>query len=379
MGVESIPANLLRYRKARGITQQQIAKDIGISRQAYSAIEAGKSVPKSGTLVAIAQAFGSSVPYILADPPSFSSLRFRSNKSMRKRDEAYRDILLHEFRRWLDDYAFLEELLGVSSSWEIEGVDENEPIRAAEAVRRKLDLQKEEPIDDIIGLLESAGTKIFTRNFGLPQLFGFSAGVADMGPAIAVDTSSDVTIERQVFTAAHELGHLVMHQGSYTRVTGEESEKEEVEANNFGSHFLLPQAAFERELDESSGLALVDFVLHVKRKFRISYKTVLVRLVKEYNQSESLYQRFYVAYKQKYGESLKGHVEPDPLQDPIAPREVAEPLTSHDFVESRLAGLVKQAYEQKFISASRAAEILRIPLDEMRGLETNWVAVDGRE
>lgn len=376
MGVENIPANLLRYRKAKGITQQQCAKDIGISRQAYSAIEAGKSAPKSGTLVSIARALDSSVPDILADPPSFSSLRFRSNKSMRKRDEAHRDILLHEFRRWLDDYAFLEELLGVRSSWEIQGVEENEPVRAAEAVRDVLDLEEEEPIDDIIGLLEAAGTKIFTREFGLPQVFGFSAGVADMGPAIAVDTSSDVTIERQVFTAAHELGHLVMHQGSYTGLTGDESDKEEVQANNFGSHFLLPRAAFERELNESSGLALVDFVLHVKRKFRISYKTVLLRLVKEYNQPESLYQRFYVAYKQKYGGSLKGHVELDPLQDPIAPREVAEPLTIHDFVESRLARLVKQAYEKELISASRAAEILQIPLDEMRGLESNWVTVD---
>jgi predicted HTH domain antitoxin len=38
--------------------------------------------------------------------------------------------------------------------------------------------------------------------------------------------------------------------------------------------------------------------------------------------------------------------------------------------------LVKQAYERELISASRAAEILQIPLAEMRGLETNWVAVD---
>lgn len=85
MGVESIPANLLRYRKAQGVTQVQLAKDIGISRQAYYAIEAGRSVPKSGTLVAIAQALDSSLPDILADPPSFSSLRFRSGRSTSSR------------------------------------------------------------------------------------------------------------------------------------------------------------------------------------------------------------------------------------------------------------------------------------------------------
>ncbi|MDA3949837.1 MAG: XRE family transcriptional regulator [Spirochaeta sp.] len=375
MGVESIPANLLRYRKAKGITQQQIAKDIGISRQAYSAIEAGKSAPKSGTLVSIARALDSSVPDILADPPSFSSLRFRSNKSMPKREQAQRDVLLHDFRRWLDDYSFLENLLEVGSRWRFEGVDSDDPVSAAAQARAAIHVEPDEPIDDIIGLLESAGAKVFAEDFGLSKVFGFSAARADNGPAIAVNTSPDISIERQIFTVAHELGHLVMHEHSYVGMTGDGSDDEEAEANQFGSHFLLPKEAFDQELEESAGLALVDLVLHIKRKFRVSYKTVLFRLVSEYGIDNSLYQRFAVAYGQRYGKNLRGHVEPDALQDPIARHEI-EGLSRHDFVESGLSRLVKQAYKQELISASRAAEILQIPLDEMRGLESNWVTVD---
>jgi Zn-dependent peptidase ImmA (M78 family) len=354
---------------------QQIADDIGISRQAYSAIEAGKSVPKSGTLVALAEALDSSVPDILADPPSFSSLRFRSGRSMPKREQAKRDVLLHDFRRWLDDYSFLEKLLDVGDNWPFESAGADDPVRAEAQARDSIGVESDEPIDDIIGLLESAGAKVFTEDFQLPKVYGFSAGRADNGPAIAVNTSPDISIERQIFTVAHELGHLIMHERSYVGVTGDGSDDEETDANRFGSHFLLPKKAFEQELEESSGLPLVDLVLHVKRKFRVSYKTVLFRLVNEYGVDRSLYQRFAVAYGQRYGKNLRGHAEPDALQDPIARDEIEE-LSRYDFVESGLSRLVKQAYNQELISASRAAEILRIPLDEMRGLESNWVAVD---
>ncbi|MFP4377565.1 MAG: ImmA/IrrE family metallo-endopeptidase [Spirochaetales bacterium] len=375
MGVERIPANLLRYRKAKGLTQEQIAKDVGISRQAYSAIEAGKSVPKSGTLVALAEALDSSVPDILADPPSFSSLRFRSGRSMPKREQAKRDVLLHDFRRWLDDYSFLENLLEVGNRWRFEDVDSDAPVSAAAQARAAVHVKPDEPIDDIIGLLESAGAKVFAEDFGLSKVFGFSAARADNGPAIAVNTSSDISIERQIFTVAHELGHLIMHESSYVGVSGDGDDDEEAEANQFGSHFLLPKEAFDQELEESSGLGLVDLVLHVKRKFRISYKTVLFRLVSEYGVDSSLYQRFAVAYSKRYGKNLKGHAEPDALQDPIA-RDEIEGLSRHDFVESGLSRLVKQAYERDLITASRAAEILQVPLEAMRSLSNEWVAVD---
>jgi len=118
----------------------------GISRQAYSAIEAGKSVPKSGTLVSIAQALDSSVPDILVDTPSFSSLRFRSGRPMPKRELAKRDVLLHTFRRWLDDYSFLEKLLDVGDNWPFENVGGDDPVRAAAQARDSIGVESVEPI-----------------------------------------------------------------------------------------------------------------------------------------------------------------------------------------------------------------------------------------
>ncbi len=164
-----------------------------------------------------------------------------------------------------------------------------------------------------------------------------------------MNAGETISVERQIFTAAHELGHLLLHQDSYTDSLDEGSEDEEKEANQFASHFLLPREAFDQEIAENEGLSLVDFVLHVKRKYRISYKTVLFRLVDEYGSGA--------------------------LRDPIARVEI-EQLTRHDFVEGRLARLVRRAYDRELITASRAAEILQVPLEALRRLESEWVIVD---
>jgi len=48
-------------------------------------------------------------------------------------------------------------------------------------------------------------------------------------------------------------------------------------------------------------------------------------------------------------------------------------LVPVDFVQDRLNRLVRRAVEEKEISMSRAAEILRLDLNEMRELANSWV------
>jgi len=348
-----------------------MADRLPISRQAYSALESGRSEPKSATLLAIAEVLQVPMTELLADPVAFHSLRLRSHKRMKASAMAQKEEVLGRFQQWLRDYNELEDMLDAHEPWQLEEVNAEDPVDAAAQVREKCGAG-DEPIDDIVGLLEDAGIKLFTEEFKLPGIFGFSAGIQDGGPAIAVNIDSDITIERQIFTAAHELGHLLLHRSSYGPERESGTDEEEYEANRFAGHFLFPDTALEREVEENEGLTLVDFVLHVKRKYRVSYMTVLFRLKERYGYGNDIYPRFKTRYKEKYGKSLKGNVEPDSVEGPAAEDE-CESLSRHDFVEDRLSRLVRRAYIQELISISRAAEILGVSIEEMRSIQQEWM------
>ncbi len=81
--------------------------------------------------------------------------------------------------------------------------------------------------------------------------------------------------------------------------------------------------------------------------------------------------RFSQDYKQKYNHDLRNHYEPEALEDPVA-HDDPQALSKHDLVEDRFAKLVRQAYEKKIISMSRASELLKQSVLEMRDLAKSW-------
>jgi hypothetical protein len=81
--------------------------------------------------------------------------------------------------------------------------------------------------------------------------------------------------------------------------------------------------------------------------------------------------RFAQFYKQQYNHDLKNHFEPDALEDPVAGMD-PQALSKHDLVEDRYAKLVRMAYDKKLISISRAAELLKKTIQEMRELVQSW-------
>jgi len=48
-------------------------------------------------------------------------------------------------------------------------------------------------------------------------------------------------------------------------------------------------------------------------------------------------------------------------------------MQKHDFQGDRLYRLVREAVEAEILSLSRAAEILQLPLAQMRELSMSWV------
>ena len=383
---DSLAANLLRFRRDRGLTQEQLAAKANLSRGAYRNLEKGRAAPRTETLTALATALRVPLKEMLAPVRPLKRVRFRSLKRLKSRDQVLADV-----SRWLCDFTDLEDVIGERRTHGLKPLwrainrkgAENIPVVASE-VRSRFGLGKREPVHDICGLLESEGIKVLSIPVANDAFMGLSVAEEDGGPAVIVNTWERLPVETWIFSAAHELAHLLLHLSAYDVSEEREDRAQEQEADRFASHFLMPDEVFRKEWDEAAGLPLADRVLKVKRVFRVSWRTVLYRVAESFPEDRRflVWKRFNEDYKRQKGRSLLKHDEPygiarEIYQDPRGVRPVgAEPagLESHDFREDRLSRLVRKGIESELISLARGAEILRLPLGRMRELSASWVA-----
>ncbi|MFH0907470.1 MAG: XRE family transcriptional regulator [bacterium] len=371
---DHIASNVRRLRALKGMNQDEVAQKAGISRNAYRAIETGASEPRVGNLQRIADALDVSIIQLMQEVPKLETLRFRSRKTMTAQQRAERDTVVTEVGYWLKDFCELEDQLGKKPSASLCDLPgkATDPQQMAKMARDRLTKDVSCPIADICDVLEDAGIKLYLTPSKSIAFFGLSVNKADGGPAIAVNTRDDIPVERRIFSAAHELGHLLLHTDSYDgNVRDEEdSEPEEKQADAFAGYFLMPSDAFVLKWSEYKGLHLFDRVLKVKRYFQVSYKTVLRRLIAMGVAEPSIWAQFYKYYAMRFGKKLAGKQEPLSIEKDLGPEPY--PLLDPDFYEDRLSGLVQEALEKNIISLDRAAEILDISLEDMRNRAESW-------
>ncbi len=370
MEPEILANNLRRLRKSRSLTQRKVAEKAGIHELTYKKIENSQTQPRIATLEKVADALGVGLRELVTPVRQLHAVRFRSLKKMRSRED-----ILAQVSTWLEDYEFLEELLDDHIPFIFDDINhklrEKDPInRAKEAAgkaRQLLKLDKKEPIYDICGLLESSGVKVYQINSSSEGFFGLSVGKEDSGPAIIVNVWDRISVERWIFSAAHELGHLILHLDDFDISKTEENDAQEKEANTFASHFLMPDAGFRNEWEDTYGLHPVKRVFKIKRIFRVSYKTVLFRLIEMGKADSNVWKQFNIAYKQLTGKRLAFKDEPVGLR-------AREPynLDDMDFISDRFHRLIRIALDEDKISLSRAAELMRISVSQMMNKILIW-------
>ena len=384
---ECLAANVARLRRDRQLTQAALAEKAGLSRVALGKIERGVVVPRARTLAGLAHALDVPIGELVTPVPSLARVRFRARARIHGREQILADVA-----QWLSAYADLEDGLAEQRQFRFAGrratpgslhgvsgpsAGRPRPVEAARAARRNVGLGDEEPILDICGLLEGNGVKLLLLEKQRDSFFGLSVTADDGGPAVVVNTWDRISVERWIFTAAHELGHLLLHPAEYRREATDLPEQTEREADTFASHFLMPEPAFAKEWDETRGHTLLTRILKVKRIFRVSYKTVLFRLVQSQRQTADVWRSFQRQHYQHFGKTLSHSDEPLALTRSEFAWQWSrsgepERLSPHDFVEDRLAWLVRNALEREHISLGRAAEILGLAREEMRKRTAQW-------
>ena len=379
--IESFP-NIKRYREAKGFTIQQMATKTRMPVEYYKKIESGKSDITNEDLYVIAKALKVEVPKLIYPTQELRNVRFRSNKQLKDRQ-----LVILDVEYWLNEYKFIEDLLGdqlpspiVDLGIQIKKENKN-IVEAANLTRKRFGLDADEPIFNLGNLLEINGVKVGNHVIKSHDFMGLSANAREGGPAIVINTWNKIPVECWIFTAAHELAHLVLHQSDFKVSQTKEGKMHENEANNFASEFLMPDVSFIKLWYEINGLSLVDRIITMKRIFRVSYKTVLQRLVKHFPENENILVQFQSDYLSIYGKSLilrdgpKELAKNSFLRSSFLEQSVEiepEPLTPADFRFGRFESLVRKALEEKKISLGRGAEILQISRQELRELAKSW-------
>jgi Zn-dependent peptidase ImmA (M78 family)/DNA-binding XRE family transcriptional regulator len=365
MNTDILSSNIKRYRSKKKLTQQDLSELSGVSLPAIKNIERKKGLPRTNTLLAISRALDCRLQDLVKPVGELSAVRFRARSKMNRREQ-----ILAQVSKWLNDFAFLEALMSDKEEYKLHklaGTSEKlSPIEYAEEARSIIGLKPDEPIHDICGLLESCGIKILALPYSSDAFNGLSVGEEDKGPAIIINTWERISIERQIFSTAHELGHLLMHLSDYDGKAHSEDKSQEKEADLFAGYFLMPEQGFDSEWEETAGMPFAERVMKIKSIFKVSYKTVLYRLKQKGIVDDMIWLRFQQLYEAKYNKKLLFKEEPFP--------EGSEPfgLKPFDFYADRLSRLVRKAVENERISISRAAEILNLSSEHMMERISEW-------
>ena len=349
-----IGTRLKLARAAAGVSLRGLEGRIGgrVTAQAIGKYERNESMPGSGVLIALAEALGVSVEYLVSDQDLvLEAVEFRKKTISRKREEARVQARVVDL---LERYLTVEQILALPSvAWDKPREapypvvsDAAEAEQAALSVRAHWDLGRK-PIVSMVDLLEESGIKVLA--FDLTDIAGIAArgraAQKPVGPVIVVNQTDPG--ERQRFTLAHELGHLLL--------TVDAELDDEKAAHRFAGAFLMPADVVRMEIGNRRTSIGWSELFSLKRLFRVSVQSLVYRCWDLGIFGESLYRRLFRDMS-RYGWRSPPYAEP-----------VAIPVEK----PARFQRLCYRAVAENVISDGKAAELLETSVRDLHQAMVN--------
>lgn len=357
----------IRLRETRehlSLTQDYVAQQLGIPRQAVSEIEHGKRAVSAGELFRLARLYGLSIDSLLAPDTDSAAeelvlLRANSVGSQGK-------VSLNRFQSLCREFQWLEAQL------EDERVPDLRPLsrppvsyeetwRLANEERKRLDLGA----TPAWSLLEALEERVNVRVLSFESDWALSGAslVGSCGPAIFLNRIHPQT--RRVFTLAHEFFHLLVNeQGGRPHVAWANAcsaepggkPREESLADQFAAEFLMPREAIEERIaDEHSHAQPLTgpAVIHLAVSFGVSTQAMLFRLGNLGRLGKGAPAELYSDPNVRQQDQ---EVRWDAEHPPVEPR--------------RFRTLAASAFLAGFVSRAKLAELIDVPLPDIE----DWVA-----
>ncbi|EGF30214.1 Transcriptional regulator [Oxalobacteraceae bacterium IMCC9480] len=269
-----IGRRLSRARKAAGLSLREVGAQIGLTHASVKKYEDEQATPTSATLIKLARALNVRTEYFFRpETVALDGIEYRKRSSLPKKQlKAIEHEVIDQIERRIE----LENLFPTSPVLPFAPVHGLPPRitdlaqieSVVEIVRQAWDLGCG-PILDLIDVLETHGIRVFMTDTNADQKFDGLAASVNRMPIIVV--GGNWPGDRQRFTLAHELGHLML-SGLLA-----DNLDEEMACNRFAGAFLIPRKSVEQELGahrndiEPKELALL------KEEFGLSMAGILYR------------------------------------------------------------------------------------------------------
>lgn len=372
---------LTEARKARGMTQEEVAAAIQCSRPTFIAIEKGARLPKSEEIVRLADLYGRSVHDLVRPsesgkvsfelPPHFRAAAGHSLVSQQELDKA-----IISYQKFVEDYIELEAInntplrknyppiLSFSSTRHTDSIAES--VAAQERIRLGLG---EQPVYDLRNILElEVGLRIFYDS--LPSRIGGMFSYNDeVGGVIVINRKQPP--ERCRWTMMHEYGHLIrdryMPGIDYIDQPGNKGVEERF-ADRFAACFLMPTAAIQRyfynvvELTNNFQIADLFRMAHF---FFVSLEAIANRLVDMKLINDGVVE--YIKRAGKKNRDLKSSLNLPPYEDDNQP------------FSNRYILLAVRAYQEEKLSIGQLAGFLRTDKVDARNIVQEYTTYGNEE
>ncbi len=407
---KKIGDNIKWALKGSALSQSQVSKALGVSRQTMSNYINGSTPIDADKLLNIALLTGKSIDYFYSDKsivlsdnkPALPSL-VSANLAFPSLFESYVSrsgipipkTLKNKFEQKINQYAEIERINGISPyqfkiDLALNRFNKPRIELIAQKIRGLFEIGPTTPISNPVYELERNNIKIIQFPEDDQDISGFSAYNDELGYCIYLN--SKCTIERRFFTAAHELAHLIFYKKDYVQkdymgshnlpdsssnggISEPSSELNGAggldgininmrELNAGGLNIVNKDKIKEDIADEFAGLFLVpstSLVSFCKNNFieDFSFENVII-LKKYFNVSAKCMIRRLLKeglITKKQHDALNAETD-----EKIDPYHEYEPIERSRIVENhRFNNLVKRALLKKKISESKAEDYLRNP------------------
>ena len=249
---------LKQAREFSKLTQRAVDQEIGLNQGRLSEAERDAYTLSAEALVEFAALTEFPVEFFLEPPRVIfdtTPIHFRARAGMRAKDarqaEFTGEIVVEAVFNMLD---YLEGPRLRLNSLEAE----TSPEEAAKQARSMLGISWHEPVTALPLLLEHAGLLVVGLPLQADRRDAFSLWLSEVPVLALLDTDAG---DRQLWSVAHEMGHLLMHRGIGASRSIEDNSDE------YAMHFLTPLDVIKREIPPTA--TLQQFAL-LKRRWGVS-------------------------------------------------------------------------------------------------------------